>query len=148
MTMEKLFDPRMHSAEHILSGAMIKMFSTGRPFTTHLEKKKSKVDYRFDRSLLPGEEEAIERAVNETIARDLPVTEEFLPREEALRSFDLGRLPEESGETIRVVRIGDFDACPCSGPHVHSTKEIGAFRLVSTSQENGALRIRFKLETK
>lgn len=142
----KEIDPRMHSAEHILSGTLVTMFGMERPFTTHLEKKKSKADYRFSRTLTDEEARAVEREVNAVIARDLPVHEEFLPRAEAATQFDLARLPEESGERIRIVHIGAFDTCPCSGPHVASTRAIGRFRLISWSFEDGALRIRFRLE--
>ena len=61
----------------------------------------------------------------------LPVTEEFLSRRDALQMYDLGRLPGEAGDNIRVVRIGEYDACPCSGPHVRSTREIGIFHISS-----------------
>lgn len=138
-------DPRMHSAEHILTGALVKRYNCGRPFTTHLERKKSKADYHFDRPLSDEEIRQIDQQVNEVIESDVSVREEYLSRAEAARRFDLGRLPEEVGDTIRIVHIGDFDQCPCSGNHVRTTKEIGAFRIISASQENGALRIRFKL---
>jgi misacylated tRNA(Ala) deacylase len=139
-------DPRMHSAEHILTGALVKMFHCGRPFTTHLERKKSKADYRFDRPLTDAEIREIELRVNEAIGGDLPVQETFLPRAEAGKLFDLARLPESAGDTVRIIRIGEYDACPCSGTHVRSTREIGQFRIVSTTYEEGALRVRFRLE--
>ena len=139
-------DPRMHSAEHLLTGVLVKMFGMGRPFTTHLEKKKSKADYRFNRLLTEEEAQHVESMVNEQIDRDLAVSEEFLPREEAERAFNLSRLPEDVRETVRIIRIGDFDACPCAGTHVATTKEIGLFRLISWSFEEDALRIRFRLE--
>ncbi len=139
-------DPRMHSAEHLLTGVLVATFGMGRPFTTHLEKKKSKADYRFGRTLTDAEARGVEAMVNAQIARDLSVREEFLPRAEAERIFNLSRLPEEAGDTVRIVRIGDFDACPCSGQHVVSTREIGRFNLISWSYENEALRIRFRLE--
>ncbi len=138
-------DPRMHSAEHLLTGALVSMFQCGRPFTTHLEKKKSKADYRFSRALRADEVLEIERRVNEAIGADLPVEESFLPRVDAAKAFDLGRLPEEAGDTVRIIRIGAFDACPCSGVHVKSTREIGQFRIVSTTYEEGTLRVRFRL---
>ena len=138
-------DPRMHSAEHILAGTLIKLFNTGRPFTTHLEKKKSKADFRFARPLTADEVADIERRVNEVIGADLPVREEFLPRAEAAGKFDLTRLPDAVGDTVRIVHVGQYDACPCSGQHVPSTRMIGPFRIVSTSHENGALRVRFTL---
>jgi misacylated tRNA(Ala) deacylase len=139
-------DPKMHSAEHILSGTLMKMFRCGRPFTTHLEKKKSKADFHFDRPLTEEETREVERRVNDVILSDLAVREEHIPRSEAEKVFDLARLPEEAGESIRIIHIGDYDACPCSGTHVRSTKEIGRFRIISTSFEQGALRVRFKLE--
>jgi misacylated tRNA(Ala) deacylase len=139
-------DPRMHSAEHILSATLVKMFGMGRPFTTHLEKKKSKADYHFVRRLTEEEARELELRVNEVIARDLPVSEEFLPVETASSMFDLSRLPEESGNNVRIVRIGTYDACPCAGNHVRSTREIGRFRLISWSHEEGALRLRFRLD--
>jgi alanyl-tRNA synthetase len=141
----KVADSRMHSAEHILAGTLIRMLGTGRPFTTHLEKKKSKADFRFNRPLTAEENAEIEHRVNEVIKADLPVREEFLPRAEAAGQFDLSRLPDAVGEMVRIIRIGDYDACPCSGLHVASTREIGPFRLVSSSHENGALRVRFTL---
>ncbi len=143
---KKEVDPRMHSAEHILTGTMVKMFGCARPFTTHIEKKKSKADYHFERALTPSETQKIEDNVNEVIGKDLPVREEFLSRLEAEKEYQLERLPSEAAETVRIVHIGDYDACPCIGPHVRHTAEIGRFRLVSTSFENRALRIRFKLE--
>ena len=142
--MNKQMDPRMHSAEHILNQTMVRLFGCGRCVNAHIETKKSKCDYRFDRPLTGDEVARIEQAVHEVIQEDLPVTEEFLSREACEERFDLGRLPEDSGEEIRIVRIGDYDACPCIGPHVPSTAGIEGFRITSTDFKDGILRIRFK----
>lgn len=139
-------DPRMHTAEHLMSGVLVAMFGMDRPFTTHIEKKKSKADYRFGRTLTDEEAGAVEARVNELIAADLPVTEEFLSLEEAGPRFNLSRLPEGSGDRVRIVRCGDADVCPCIGPHVASTRACGRFRLISWSHEHDALRVRFKLD--
>jgi misacylated tRNA(Ala) deacylase len=139
-------DPRMHSAEHLLTGVLVRKFGMGRPFTTHLEKRKSKADYRFTRLLTEEEVRDVEAMVNLQIERDLPVREEFLPLEGAEQMYDLSRLPGSAGETVRIVHVGDFDACPCAGAHVATTREIGRFCLLSWSFEEDALRIRFRLE--
>jgi Ser-tRNA(Ala) deacylase AlaX len=138
-------DPRMHSAEHILNQTMTRMFHTGRCFSAHIEKKKSKCDYRFDRPLEDEEIRRLEDKVNEVIRFDLAVHETFMAREEAEKAFNLQRLPDEAGDRIRIVKVGDYDACPCIGPHVPSTSEIGQFRIGSVSFEEGVLRIRFRL---
>ena len=142
---EKQFDPRMHTAEHLVNQTMLRMFRCGRCFSAHIERKKSKLDYRFERALLDEELAEIEKRVNEIIAADLPVTEDFVGRAEAENDYNLERLPEDAGERLRVIRIGDYDACPCIGPHVASTREIGRFRLISSSFNSGVLRIRYRL---
>ena len=143
--MKKKIDPRMHSAEHLLNQAMDRMFGCGRCVTAHIERKKSKCDYRFDRPLSDEEMRRIEEEVNRVICEDLPVSERFEPREACAARFDLGRLPADAGDELRIVEIGDYDACPCIGPHVRSTAGIGAFRLVSADFREGTLRLRFKL---
>lgn len=144
MDEKKNYHPAMHSAEHIMNGTMVKLFNTSRAFSAHIEKKKSKCDYRFDRNLTDEELARLEKQVNEVIKSNLPVTEEFMNRQEAEKMFNLERLPDDAGDTVRIIRIGDYDACPCIGPHVSNTSEIGEFRVVSSSFENGTLRVRFK----
>jgi len=111
--MKEYSDPRMHSAEHILNQTMVRTFKCGRSFRAHIEKKKSKCDYHFDRPLTDGEIGEIQSKVNQVIESDLPVREEFLSREEAQVQYNLDRLPEETGDRIRIITVGDYDACPC-----------------------------------
>jgi misacylated tRNA(Ala) deacylase len=144
--MKEYASPAMHTAEHILNQTMVRRFHRGRSFSSHIERKKSKCDYRFDRDLTPAERLEIEQAVNAVIAADLPVREEHMPREEAAGLFDLGRLPESAGQVLRIIRIGDYDACPCGGEHVTATGAIGGFSIVSTEHKEGVLRIRFKVD--
>ena len=144
--MSKEYDPKMHSAEHILNQTMVRMFDKGRSFSNHIEKKKSKCDYHFDRPLSEEDLKAIESKVNEEIAQDHTITEEFISRSEAGKRFNLDRLPDSAGDEIRIIRIGDYDACPCSGIHAESSGQIGSFRIISSSYADGVLRIRFKLD--
>jgi len=135
----------MHSAEHILNQTMVRMFCCGRCFRAHIEKKKSKCDYYFDRPLTEQEIRQIEKDVNDVIQADMVVTQEFITKEESQKHYNLERLPQNVGDDIRIVKIGDYDACPCSGTHVNSTKEIGEFQIASVSFDNSVLRIRYKL---
>jgi len=135
----------MHSAEHILNQTMVRMFNCGRSFSNHIEKKKSKCDYHFKRGLNQSEIDALENRVNEIIKKNLDVMEEFYSKEEAEKKFNISKLPDDAGDIIRVIRIGDYDTCPCSGMHVSNTTEIGTFKIISTSFKDGVLRIRFKL---
>jgi alanyl-tRNA synthetase len=141
----KQYNPQMHSAEHILNQTMVRMFNCGRSFSNHIEKKKSKCDYHFDRNLTEEEILLLNKKVNEVIQQDLVVEEEFYSKDEAQEKFNLSRLPEDTGEKVRVIKIGEYDACLCSGLHVTNTKEIGSFKIISTDHKDGVLRIRFKL---
>lgn len=143
--MKKEYDPRMHSAEHILNQTMDRMFQCGRCRNAHIEKKRSKCDYHFKRPLNPDEIEEIQARVNRIIQSDLSVKEQIISRSEAVRQFNTDKLPDDVGDKIRIVSIGDYDHCPCIGPHVKSTADIGEFRITTTSFENGILRIRYKL---
>jgi Ser-tRNA(Ala) deacylase AlaX len=135
----------MHSAEHILNQTMVRMFGCGRSVNAHIEKKKSKCDYYLQEA--PTEEQiaAIQKQVNEVIDRHLPVYEELMSREEAAKAADLSKLSAEASDTLRIIRIGDYDACACIGQHVENTSEIGKFEIISHDFENGRWRVRFKL---
>jgi Ser-tRNA(Ala) deacylase AlaX len=135
----------MHSAEHILNQTMVRMFNCGRSFSNHIEKKKSKCDYHFERALTEDEITEIQHKVNNIIQQDMSVVEEFISRDDAEQNYNLSKLPDGVGESIRIIKIGNYDACPCSGQHVTHTKEIGKFKIISTNFENGVLRIRFIL---
>ncbi len=87
--MKKRYDPRMHSAEHILNQTMDRLFNCGRCFSAHIEKKKSKCDYHFNRPLLEEEIQQIESQVNRIIQADMPVAEEWIPRREAEKRRDI-----------------------------------------------------------
>lgn len=111
-----------------------------------IERKKSKCDYYLPES--PSEEQVIEiqKKVNEVIDRHLPVYEELMSREEAAKVADLSKLSAEASDTLRIIRIGDYDACACIGQHVENTSEIGKFEIISHDFENGRWRVRFKLQ--
>lgn len=137
--------PPMHTVEHILNQTMVRMFGCGRSRNAHIERKKSKCDYSLP--CAPSEEQIaeVERRVNEVIAQQLPVTVEFVTRDNVPEGVDLGKLPADASETLRIVRVGDYDTCACIGTHVENTSEIGCFKIISHSYENGTLRLRFKL---
>ncbi len=142
---KKLYACDMHTTEHILNQTIVRMFGCGRSMNAHIERKKSKCDYLLAQS--PTEEQVAEisRKVNEVIAKHLPVFEQLMSRSEAASIVDLSKLPDDASETLRIIRVGDYDACACIGQHVDNTSEIGEFEIISHDFENGRWRVRFKL---
>ena len=137
--------PPMHTAEHILNGTMVRLFGCPRSRNAHIERKKSKCDYLLDSCPTDEQVEEIERTVNEVIARNLDVTIDFMTRDQAAKIVDLSKLPEDVSETLRIVRVGDYDACACIGAHVNNTSEIGTFKILSHDFEDGRWRVRWKV---
>lgn len=137
--------PPMHTCEHIVNRTMINLFECNRAVSAHIERKKSKLDFALPQQ--PSEEKIIriEEKVNDIISLHLPVTVEFITQEEAIGRFDMKRLPENASETVRIVRVGDYDECLCIGMHVENTSEIGTFKIISHDYKDGIFRIRFKL---
>lgn len=139
--------PPAHTAEHLLNQTMIRLFGCERSFNAHVERKKSKMSFHLPQKPGRAEEREIERRMNELIAEDLPVTFEYVTQDNLPDGVVLDRLPENASDTIRLVRIGDYDVCPCIGKHVRSTAQIGRFELLGTNWDEmeRSFRVRFKV---
>ena len=138
--------PPMHTAEHLLNGEIARRYKCGRAFSSHIERKKSKLDYHLPAPLTDEEIKSLEDYINRIVREDVEVTEEYLSQEEALKKLDMSRLPENASETVRVIKVGDYDECLCAGTHVKRTSEIGNIRITSTRYQDGVQRIVFKLD--
>lgn len=139
--------PPAHTAEHLLNQTMIRLFGCGRSYNAHIERKKSKMSFHLDHKPSRQEEKQIEQRMNELIAEDLPVTYEFVHRDELPEGINIDRLPDDASETLRLVHIGDYDTCLCIGKHVRSTAQIGRFELLGTNwdEQERSFRVRFKI---
>ena len=139
--------PPAHTAEHLLNQTMIRLFGCERSYNAHIERKKSKMSFYLDHKPSRQEEKQIEQEMHRLIDEDLPDTFEFATRDELPEDISLDRLPDDASETIRLVRIGDYDVCPCIGRHVRSTAQIGRFELLGTNWDDHerSFRVRFKI---
>ena len=139
--------PPAHTAEHLLNQTMIRMFECGRSNNAHIERKKSKMSYVLDHKPTRKEEKEIESRMNELIADDLPVTYEFVDKDNLPQGISVDKLPGDVSQKVRLVRIGDYDVCPCIGKHVRSTAQIGRFELLGTNWDEAShtFRVRFKI---
>ncbi len=138
--------PPMHTAEHILNATMVKMFGCPRSRNAHIERKKSKCDYILESEPTEAQIAALEAKVNEVISQNLDVTIEYVTHQQAAEIVDMSKLPDDVSETLRIVRVGDYDACACIGAHVENTSEIGAFKILTHSFNDGVWRVRWRVE--
>lgn len=139
--------PPMHTAEHLLNQTMVRMFGCERSRNAHIERKKSKISWIVSQKPTDEQIQQIVDRMQELIREDLPVTYELVRTDQVPEGISLDRLPEDASEMLRLVRIGDYDVCPCIGTHVEHTAELGEFILLGTNwdEEKKSFRIRFKL---
>jgi Ser-tRNA(Ala) deacylase AlaX len=139
--------PPAHTAEHLLNQVMIRLFGCERSYNAHIERKKSKMSFHLDHKPTRQEEKEIEREMLRLIAEDLPVTYEVVGRNNLPEGIDVNRLPSDVSDSISLVRIGNYDVCPCIGKHVRSTEQIGRFEMLGTNwdEQERSFRVRFKI---
>lgn len=138
---ERRFDfMQQHSGEHILSGAIYKLYK-GNNKGFHLGEDYVTLDidiYPFTDAMV----KEIEREVNRYIYMNELFTTYIVDKE------NLHKIPSRKkidvDEDIRIVEAKDMDCCPCCGTHVLRTGEIGLIKILKVEKYKGMSRIYIK----
>ena len=129
-----------HTGEHVLSWCAYKLFDAVN-VGFHCALTYATLD--LDKPLTPEQVTEMEDMANGLVRRNLPVTAAIYESEEDLKGVPLRKHAEGLIAPIRVVSIEDADSCTCCAPHVHSTGEIGAIKIVSAVAYKGGMRMTF-----
>ncbi len=132
---------RNHSACHLLQAALRRVLGN------HVEQAGSYVDesrVRFDFShyeAVSAEQlAAVEALVNAHILVDNEITTTETDIETARSMGAMALFGEKYGDTVRVVKMGDFSCELCGGTHAGSTGQLGLFKITSESSVAAGVR--------
>jgi alanyl-tRNA synthetase len=132
----RLHTSRQHTAQHIISGIAERQFNL-KTVGVHIGFERGTVD--FDKKTDWKTAQAIEQHSMEAVAKNIPVETVF--NDTDIRSrFDLSEI---DSDTIRVVRIGEYDTTACCGIHVLRTGDIGIIRILDLEGKKEGTRVYF-----
>ncbi len=130
-----------HSTEHVMADAVKRLWpkvqiDVGR--SDHSEKYQ--YDFKIDRPFTPEDLELIENKMRGILKEKSEFIREIVSRESAKKLFlEMGEHLKVSriddipqGDEITIFKHGNFTDL-CRGPHVQSTSQIGAIKLLDTS---------------
>ena len=129
-----------HSCAHLMAQAVQELFPGTQVTIGPVIEDGFFYDFHRDKAFVPEDLEKIEKRMKEIAKQDLKIERSELTREEAVKKFgDMGEKFKleiidsiEEGEAITVYSQGDWSDL-CGGPHVESTKQIKAFKLLHAS---------------
>src|SRR5712692_6737772 len=131
-------DVLRHSTAHLLAAAVTSLHPNAKYGIGPPVQDGFYYDFDLDHRLSEADFDAIEQRMRELASQDLPFTHELLSRQQATEAFSMRgqdyklELIQDrvEGDEVSVYWIGDFFLDLCRGPHVPSTRELKAFKLL------------------
>lgn len=132
---DKRIETIRHSTSHVMAEAVLSLFPDARFGIGPAIENGFYYDFELPRPLNTDDLPLITERMSKIIAQDLPFNREEVSKEEAKQIFasqpyKLELIDEIEDEEVSLYRQGKFVDL-CRGPHIKSSSEIKAFRLLS-----------------
>lgn len=138
---------RLHTATHLMHAAIRAVLGPDvRQDGSDITVERTRFDFRFGRKVSSEELRGVEDWVNDAIQKDLTVTGEEMPYEEAIAQGALGFFHEKYPPRVKVYTVFDPESGDiysrelCGGPHVERTGEIGLFKILKEESSSAGVR--------
>jgi alanyl-tRNA synthetase len=132
---------RYHTTTHLLHAALRKVLGEQvQQKGSNITRERLRFDFSFPRAMTKDEIAAVEKLVQETVDRAIPVSCEVMTYPDAVKSGALGLFEDRYGNDVSVYTIGDASKEVCTGPHVSNTREIGRFKIVKEQSSSAGVR--------
>lgn len=120
-----------HTATHLLHASLRQILGDHvKQAGSLVAAERLRFDFTHFAGLSPEEILKVENMVNEKIRENIPLATKITTLEEGLKEGAMAIFEEKYGERVRLIKIGDFSRELCGGIHVHSTGEIGLFKII------------------
>jgi alanyl-tRNA synthetase len=132
---------RLHTATHLLHQALQTVLGPhALQKGSNITPERLRFDFAHHEKVTPAQLAEVERIVNDIIARDLPITCETMPFEQAKASGATALFAAKYGEEVKVFTVGSFSKEVCGGPHAARTGELGAFKIQKEEASSAGVR--------
>lgn len=137
---------RLHTTTHILQQALRSVLGTEvSQAGSDITAERTRFDFTFHRKMTPEEIKSVEDLVNEVVRKDLQVSFQELPKEEAQKTGALYFFREKYPDRVKVYYVGEsldsaFSKEFCGGPHVAHTGEIGQVKIIKEESCGASVR--------
>ncbi|PLX78440.1 MAG: alanine--tRNA ligase [Desulfuromonas sp.] len=123
---------RNHTATHILQAVLVDILGDHiKQAGSLVEPDRLRFDFTHFSAVSADEINRIEREVNRRVYANQPVAASEMAQDEAIAAGATALFGEKYGDTVRVVKVGDFSMELCGGTHVHASVDIGLFKILS-----------------
>lgn len=121
-----------HTATHLLHASLKQILGDHvKQAGSLVSSSRLRFDFTHFAPLSAPELKQVELLINEKIRENIPVKTKITTLEEGLKEGAVAIFEEKYGEKVRMVIIDNFSKELCGGIHVHSTGDIGLFKIVS-----------------
>ena len=137
---------RFHSAGHLLSNVLEKIYPHWKAFKGHHYQENAYVEFMCkEANTVIVNLELLSAEINNTISQDLPISSLLVSPERLKELCPTATYNLNSNLPIRLVQIGDFSYQPCGGTHVKGLVELAGLSITKKKCKGNILRISYSL---